>query len=79
MFCGNATHRRAGDISLRQVKRITAAYRKEGVAALAHGNGGGKPHNALDDGVKRRVLELVPVTHAGCNTRHFIPTSLGFW
>ena len=79
MFCGNALHRRAGNISLRQVKRITIVYRKEGVAALVYGNGGGKPHNALDNGVKKRVLEPVPVTHAGCNTQHFIPTSLGFW
>ena len=36
------------NLSLRHVRRLTAAYRKEGVAALAHGNRGRKPHHALD-------------------------------
>ena len=30
-------------ISLRHVRRLIAAYRKEGAAALAHGNRGRKP------------------------------------
>ena len=34
-------------LSLRQVRRILAAYRKEGAAALAHANRGRKPH--IDD------------------------------
>ena len=38
---------------------------------MAHGNRGSKPHNALDDGLKRRVLELAQSTYAGCNTQHF--------
>ena len=46
-------------LSLRQVRRILAAYRKEGAAALAHGNRGRKPHNALDESLKKQVLELV--------------------
>ena len=58
-------------LSPRHVRRILAAYRKEGAAALAHGNRGSKPHNALDDGLKRRVLELAQSTYAGCNTQHF--------
>ena len=58
-------------LSLRHVRRILAAYRKEGARALAHGNRGRKPHNALDDGLKRRVLELAQSTYAGCNTQHF--------
>jgi transposase len=58
-------------LSLRHVRRILAAYRREGAAALAHGNRGRKPHNALDDGVKKRVLELAQSTYAGCNTQHF--------
>lgn len=58
-------------LSLRHVRRILAAYRKEGAAALAHGNRGRKPHNALDDGLQRRVLELAQSTYAGCNTQHF--------
>ena len=58
-------------LSLRHVRRILAAYRKEGAAALAHGNRGRKTHNALDEGVKKRVLELAQSTYAGCNTQHF--------
>ena len=58
-------------LSLRHVRRILAAYRKEGAAALAHGNRGRKPHNALDDELKKRVLELAQSTYAGCNTEHF--------
>jgi len=58
-------------LSLRHVRRILAAYRKGGAAALAHGNRGRKPHNALDDGRKRRVVELAQSSYAGCNTQHF--------
>jgi transposase len=57
-------------LSLRHVRRILAVYRKEGARALAHGNRGREPHNALDDGLKRRVLELAQSTYAGCNTQH---------
>ncbi len=31
------------DLSLRRVRRLLAACRKEGASALAHGNRGGKP------------------------------------
>jgi len=58
---GRVTAREASEVlglSLRHVRRILAAYRREGAAALAHGNRESKPHNALDDGLKRRALEL---------------------
>ncbi len=58
-------------LSLRHVRRILAAYRKEGAAALAHGNRGRQPHNALDDELKKRVLDLAQSIYAGCNTQHF--------
>ena len=58
-------------LSLRHVRRILAAYRKEGAAGLAHGNRGRKPHNALNDELKKRVLDLAQSTYAGCNTQHF--------
>ena len=45
-------------LSLRHVRRILAAYRKEDAVALAYVNRGRKPHNALDDGLRGRVLEL---------------------
>jgi len=59
------------DLSLRHVRRILAAYRKEGAAALAHGNRGRMPHNALGIGLKEQVLELARSIYAGCNTQHF--------
>ncbi|MFO7772934.1 MAG: ISNCY family transposase [Dehalococcoidia bacterium] len=71
---GRITAREAAEVlglSLRHVRRILAAYRREGAAALAHGNRGSRPHNALDDALKRRVLELAQSTYAGCNTQHF--------
>ena len=34
-------------LSPRHVRRIVATYRKEGAAALAHGDRGRKPHDTL--------------------------------
>ena len=59
------------ELSLRHVRRILAAYRKEGAQALAHGNRGRKPHNALDASLRKQVLELAQSIYAGCNTQHF--------
>ena len=59
------------DLSLRHVRKILAAYRKEGAVALAHGNRGRKPHHALDESLRKQVLELAQPTYAGCNTQHF--------
>jgi transposase len=58
-------------LSLRHVRRILAAYRKEGAQALAHGNRGRKPHNALDEILKGQVVKLAQSTYAGCNNQHF--------
>lgn len=58
-------------LSLRHVRRLLAAYRKEGVQALAHSNRGRKPKHALDKGLRKQVLELAQSTYAGCNTQHF--------
>src|SRR4030042_5162710 len=58
-------------LSLRQVRRILAAYRKEGAQALAHGNRRRKPNNTLEEGLKERVVDLARSTYAGCNVQHF--------
>ena len=58
-------------LSLRHVRRILAAYRKEGAAALAHGNRGSKPHNVLDENLRKQILDLGQTTYAGCNNQHF--------
>ena len=59
------------DLSLRQVRRLLAAYRKEGVQALAHGNRGRKPHHVLNEGQRKQVLARAQSAYAGCNTQHF--------
>jgi transposase len=70
---GRISAREAAEVlglSLRHVRRILVAYRKEGAAGLAHGNRGRKPHNALNDEWKKRVLALAQSTYVGCNTQH---------
>ena len=59
------------DLSQRQAWRLLASYRKEGCSALAHGNRGRKPPNALEYGLKVKVVELARSTYAGFNTQHF--------
>lgn len=56
--------------SVRQVRRMLAAYRKEGAAALAHGNRGRTPAHALDPALGQRVIALARTTYAGCNDTH---------
>lgn len=55
------------DLSERQTRRILAAYREEGVAALAHGNRGRQPINALSGELKAKVIGLARTEYAGCN------------
>jgi transposase len=57
-------------LSVRQVRRLLARYRKEGAAALAHGNRGRSPYNKLDDGVRARVADLAGFKYGGFNTQH---------
>ncbi len=59
------------DISLRHVRRLLAAYRKEGAAALAHGNRGRKPPNAIDEDLRQQILELASSKYLGFNHQHF--------
>lgn len=58
------------EVSVRQVRRLLAAYRKEGAAALAHGNRGRAPVHALLAAVKARIFEAAQTTYAGCNWAH---------
>ncbi len=57
-------------LSLRQVRRLLAAYRQEGVAALAHGNRGRAPHNRLKAELRQQVLTLAQGRYAGVNHQH---------
>lgn len=58
-------------ISVRHAKRLLAAYRKEGIAAMAHGNRGRKPPNALGEEIREKVLELAGTKYTGFNHQHF--------
>jgi transposase len=58
------------DVSLRQMRRLLAAYRKEGIAALAHGNRGRKPCNAIEDTLRQQVVHLASSKYIGFNHQH---------
>jgi len=71
---GGVRGREAADalgISVRHLRRLMAAYRKEGAVALAHGNRGRKPANAIEEGVRRCVVDLARSTYLGFNQQHF--------
>lgn len=57
-------------ISIRQVRRLKAAYLQEGVGALIHGNRGRRPPHAVSDAVKAQVRALAQRTYVGCNDQH---------
>lgn len=57
-------------LSERHVWRILAAYRKEGAAALAHGNRGRRPANTTPEEVRERVITLAGRRYARFNHTH---------
>ena len=57
-------------LSLRQVRRLVAAYREDGAAALRHGNQGRRPAHTLSAAVRQRVIALVQTTYHDCNPQH---------
>jgi transposase len=58
------------DRSVRQVRRLLAAYRQDGAAALAHGNRGRPSAHALPPATRQAVLHAARATYAGCNHSH---------
>ena len=58
-------------VSERHTKRLLAAYRRDGAAALAHGNRGRRPHNAVSDAAAAAVVKLASNGYAGANHSHF--------
>ena len=58
-------------ISERHTKRLLAAYRRDGPAALAHGNRGRRPHNAVPEATATAVVKLASNHYAGANHSHF--------
>jgi transposase len=57
-------------LSERQVRRLCAAYRKEGAARLAHGNRGRKPVQTISEELRQQVIERATTSYAGCNYQH---------
>ena len=57
-------------VSERHTKRLLAAYRKDGPAALAHGNTGRRPHNAVPESAAAAVVRLASNGYAGANHAH---------
>ncbi len=57
-------------VSVRQVRRLRAAYRQGGAARLAHGNRGRRPHNVLDESVAQHVVTLARGRYRGVNQQH---------
>ncbi len=67
-----ATHEAAAILGLseRHTWRMLAAYRKEGAAALAHGNRGRRPPNALAEETRQLTITLARTRYAGLNHTH---------
>ena len=57
-------------LSDRHTWRMLAAYRKEGTAALAHGNRGRRPNNSVAEATRRKVIALARTRYAGFNHTH---------
>ena len=57
-------------VSARHTRRILAAYRREGAAALAHGNRGRRPANATPDPLATDAVVLARTRYAGVNHTH---------
>ena len=59
-------------VSERHGWRLLAGYRREGVAAVAHGNRGRAPAHTLTAGLRAQVLTLAQTTYRGCNDTHLV-------
>ena len=58
------------DLSERHTRRLLAAYRERGAEALAHGNRGRHPHNAVPEAVAATVVRLAAERYPGANHTH---------
>ncbi|MCY4617825.1 MAG: helix-turn-helix domain-containing protein [Chloroflexi bacterium] len=56
--------------SERQVRRMLAAYRRDGARALAHGNRDRRQSNALPEGLESHVVRLAAEHYPGANYSH---------
>ena len=71
---GQATVDEAGELlglSVRQIRRLLAAYRQEGAAGLAHGNRGRLSLRRLPEVVSAEILRLARTEYIDYNDQHF--------
>lgn len=61
---------RALGLSVRQVRRLLASYRSDGLTGLVHGNRGRSPRHRTSDVLRERLVELARTTYAGVNRAH---------
>jgi transposase len=74
VLAGQLTGQEAAELlglSLRQTRRLLAAYRAEGVAGLAHGNRGRPPANKLDRALADEIVHLAGNGYRDFNDSHF--------
>lgn len=57
-------------LSVRQVRRLAAAYTARGPAALVHGNRGRPPAHRLADTTREQIVALAQGRYAGVNQQH---------
>ncbi len=57
-------------LSVRQVRRLVAAYRRDGVGAIAHGNRGRRPPHTVSEAIRERVVALAAGPYDGANHTH---------
>lgn len=57
-------------LSERHAWRILTRYRKEGAAALAHGNRGHRPLNSTSEEIRERIIMLARTHYTGVNHTH---------
>ena len=57
-------------VSARHTRRILAAYREDGAAAIAHGNRGRSPANATPSTLAIEAVRLARTRYAGVNHTH---------
>jgi hypothetical protein len=54
----------------RHIRRLRAAFEREGAAAFMHGNRGRPPPWRISDELRARVAELGSGRYAACNDSH---------
>lgn len=57
-------------VSERQARRMKQRYKRDGPSAMAHGNRGRRPANAVPDAVRTRIEEAARTLYAGYNHSH---------